>query len=393
MTPAGNSANVKIIFALTLIHFTGDFYVSFITPLLPVFTDRFALSLAQVGLLTGLARVLGFVVQPPVGYLADRYPTRFFVLGGPLLAMVSICLTGLAPSFAVLLGLVAAGSIGSSMFHPPSAAMVATFAGRQFGLCMSIFNMGGTLSFGIGPLFITWLVGAFGLAATPYSILIGLPALVFLFAVVPVPQAEGFTDLGLAGSLRQAFGDCWRPVAIVWAIMTLRAFVSQSFLTYLPIWAAREGHSLTSVGVIVACYTIAGALSGVVAGHLSDRIGFKPIFYAAHLLAVPSIYLLLLIPGFWVYINTFCVGFFLLATLPVGLALAQRIAPKGKSMVSSLMMGLSWGVGGMLTPVTGTLADAFGIRPVLLAVALVSLATMILVRFLPEPRDGLACGG
>lgn len=390
MTPANDKTNVKLIFALTLIHFTGDFYVSFITPLLPVFTDKFALTLAEVGLLTGLARVLGFVVQPPVGYLADHYRTRFFVLGGPLLAMVSICLTGIAPSFGVLLVLVAAGSVGSSMFHPPSAAMVSTFAGRHFGLCMSIFNMGGTLSFGIGPLFITWLVAAHGLGAMPYSLLVGLPAMAFLVAVVPAPEAEGFKDLGLVGSLREAFGDCWKPVAIVWVIMTLRAFVSQSFLTYLPIWAAREGHSLASVGIIVACYTIAGALSGVVAGHLSDRIGYKPIFYAAHLLAVPSIYLLLLVPGKWVYLNTFLTGFFLLATLPVGLALAQRIAPKGKSMVSSLMMGFSWGVGGMLTPVTGSLADAYGIRPVLLAVALVSLATMVLVRFLYEPRNGRA---
>ncbi len=43
--------DVKVIFALTLIHFTGDFYVSFVSPLLPVFVDKFALSLAQVGLI------------------------------------------------------------------------------------------------------------------------------------------------------------------------------------------------------------------------------------------------------------------------------------------------------------------------------------------------------
>jgi FSR family fosmidomycin resistance protein-like MFS transporter len=237
-------------------------------------------------------------------------------------------------------------------------------------------------------LFVTWLVGAYGLAAMPYSLWVGLPAMVFLIAVVPVTQAEGFGDLGLAGSVKMAFGRVWKPVAIVWVIMTLRAYVSQSFLTYLPIWAAREGHSLISVGAIVACYTIAGAFSGIVAGHLSDRMGFKPIFYAAHLLAVPSIYLLMLVPGFWIYVHSFLCGFFLLATLPVGLALAQRIAPKGKSMVSSLMMGLSWGTGGIMTPLTGSLADVFGIRPVLLGVALVSLATMVLVRYLPEPLEG-----
>ena len=41
------SSNLKILFALTLIHFTGDFYTSFIKPLFPVFVDKLGLSLTQ----------------------------------------------------------------------------------------------------------------------------------------------------------------------------------------------------------------------------------------------------------------------------------------------------------------------------------------------------------
>jgi FSR family fosmidomycin resistance protein-like MFS transporter len=39
----------KILVALSLVHFSGDFYSSFINPLFPVFMDRMGLSLAQVG--------------------------------------------------------------------------------------------------------------------------------------------------------------------------------------------------------------------------------------------------------------------------------------------------------------------------------------------------------
>ena len=80
---------MNVILALTLVHFIGDFYNSFILPLLPVFIDKFSLTLAQAGLVTGLSRFLAFVVQPPVGYVADRHPSRIFALGGPLLVMVS----------------------------------------------------------------------------------------------------------------------------------------------------------------------------------------------------------------------------------------------------------------------------------------------------------------
>ena len=54
--------NKKAIFALFLIHFIGDFYNSFITPLLPLFINKFSLTLAQAGLITGLGRFLAFIV-------------------------------------------------------------------------------------------------------------------------------------------------------------------------------------------------------------------------------------------------------------------------------------------------------------------------------------------
>jgi MFS transporter, FSR family, fosmidomycin resistance protein len=60
--------------------------------------------------------------------------------------------------------------------------------------------------------------------------------------------------------------------------MVLRSFVTQSFLAFTPILYAREGYPLVSIGLIVSLFTVAGAVSGLIAGHLSDRIGYKPIF-------------------------------------------------------------------------------------------------------------------
>ncbi len=52
--------NKHAIFALFLIHFMGDFFQSFIRPLLPVLANKFDLSLAQVGLITGIATFMAF---------------------------------------------------------------------------------------------------------------------------------------------------------------------------------------------------------------------------------------------------------------------------------------------------------------------------------------------
>ena len=66
--------------------------------------------------------------------------------------------------------------------------------------------------------------------------------------------------------------------------------------------------------------------------------------------------------------------------------MAQKLAPHGKSMVSSLMMGLAQGVGGMMTPLVGSLADLYSIRTVLYGLALIPLLSIGLVWFFPEKR-------
>jgi FSR family fosmidomycin resistance protein-like MFS transporter len=379
-------AQTKVIIALALVHFTGDFYAAFINPLLPLLVEKLSLTLTQVGLIAGISRFFAFIIQPSAGYIADHYHTRLFILGGPFLAVLFIPLVGVAPSFALLLVFISLGSIGTAMFHPTSAGMVSTYAGSHPGFSMSIFNMGGTLAFGAGPLFIAFFVNAFGLEASPWTMIVGLCLLLFLYKIVPLPTGEGLGGFGFIGSIRLALGKVWKAIALIWVVMVLRSFVSQSFLTFLPVYYAREGYSLISIGTIVALFTVAGAMSGLIAGHLSDRVGYKPVFFAAHGLATPSLFLLLLLPGRWVYVNAFLTGFFILATLPLGVSMAQELAPQGKSMVSSLMMGLAFGTGGMMTPLTGMAADQFSIRPVLSFLAAGPLLTTALIALLPERR-------
>ena len=75
-----------------------------------------------------------------------------------------------------------------------------------------------------------------------------------------------------------------------------------------------------------------------------------------------------------------------MATMPLGVAMAQELAPRGRSMVSSLMMGLAFGFGGMLAPVTGKLADIFSIREVLYFLAIIPLLTIFVISMLPEKK-------
>ena len=242
-------ANVKVIFALTLVHFTGDFYSSFTSPLFPLFVDKLGHSLAQVGTIAGIIRLLAFIVQPPVGYLADQYQSRIFIFAGLLLPVIFIPLSGICTGFWTLLFAIMLGSIGSSMFHPSVTGMIPVYSGSKSGFFMSVFNTGGTLAFGIGPLFITWYADRFGLKLLPFTMLFGLSTGINLYYSVPMPQPEGMKHLGFFKTIKQSLGSAWKIIILIWAVMFLRAVVGQSFLTFMPVFYVEKGFSIVSAGI------------------------------------------------------------------------------------------------------------------------------------------------
>jgi FSR family fosmidomycin resistance protein-like MFS transporter len=376
--------NMRVIFALTLVHFTGDFYSAFTTPLFPLFVNKLGLSLTQVGVIAGLNRFLAFIVQPSAGYWADRYPSRLFPIGGLLLTVICIPLCGVAVGFWSLLLVIAMGSVGSSLFHPAVTGMVPVYAGAKAGLSMSIFNTGGTLAFGVGPLFITWYAARFGLGAVPLTMVFGLTVALYLYLALPGPPAAAKMPDGFLATLRESLGPAWRAVALIWLVMVLRALAGQSFLTFMPLLYVQEGYSLVAAGVIFAIFTVAGTFSGILAGIWSDHIGPKPVFLIAHGLMTPVLLVFLQLKGPWVYPGALLAGGFVLATLPLGVVMAQALAPRGRSMVASLMMGFAFGLGGLASPLMGWLADLYSIRAVLTGAAFIPLVTVALILRFPH---------
>ena len=381
------SANLKILFALSLIHFTGDFYSSFINPLFPIFVDKLGLTLTQVGIIAGTMRLLAFIIQPTVGYWADRYQSRAFIFIGLSLTIVFIPITGIAPNFWLLLLCVALGSAGSAMFHPSVTGMVPLYAGTKAGFSMSIFNTGGTLAFGLGPLFITWYVAYFGLAAMPATMIGGLLVLVYLLKVIPKPQSEGMKRSGFFGAIKESLGSAWKVIGLIWLVMFMRAVVGQSFLTFMPVLFVQKGYSVVSAGTIYAVFLVSGTLSGLLSGHISDRIGFKPVFLFTFLFMSPALWLLLQLNGNWIYFGAALAGSFVLAPLPLGVSMAQTLAPRGRSMVASLMMGFAFGLGGIVAPVVGKLADTYTISPVLSVIAGIPLLIIPVISLFPKTRS------
>ena len=161
---------------------------------------------------------------------------------------------------------------------------------------------------------------------------------------------------GFAATVRKSLGPAWRVIALIWLVMVLRALTGQSFMTFMPLLYVQDGYSLVAAGSIFALFTVAGTISGI----------------------------FLQLEGRWVYPGALLAGGFVLATLPLGVVMAQSLAPQGRSMVASLMMGFAFGLGGLAAPLIGRLADIYSIRTVLTGAALIPLVTVALIAFFPR---------
>ena len=78
------------------------------------------------------------------------------------------------------------------------------------------------------------------------------------------------------------------------------------------------------------------------------------------------------------------IGYVSLLASPVNMALAQKLMPEFKSMISGFIGGFSWGVIGILLPLISLLAEKTGIMNVLLAMTLIPLFFAYYIKYLPQ---------
>lgn len=350
----------KSLVVLASAHLITDIYNNFLPPLMPLLIQKMNLSLALAGSLVTIRAIASFLTQPAVGYISDRTEIRLFVLFGPLVTGIFGGFLGIAPSYWTLALCLIMGGIGHSAVHPQGAAMTGDIGRRRAGFSMSVWMFGGTLGMALGPIIVTVMVSIFGLSGTVYTIVLALIMTVFLIRFAPTPPSR--KDLADAYSLRTHLFPRIGPLAVLWLLAVIRTATGMSFLNFLSILLIQRGFPLFTSGLAVSLFTGGGALGGFIGGILSDRVGRKKVMLASFLLSPVALLLFLETHGIpslgLLVIGGICIW----GTTSVLIVAAQEIAPKSRTLVSSMIMGVSLGVGSILVTVTGLLGDTIGLE-------------------------------
>lgn len=370
---------VVLALAMTAGHFINDAYGAMLTPLTPALQQKYGVSIAAVTLLGSVYSLTSSVLQPLLGVVGERIDRRYAAALGPLITGLGLTLMGFVPWFGALVLLVAMAGFGSGFFHPAGAAYVAQNSPPdRRGLWASIFSAGGTGGMALGPVF-----AGVGLTHLPWFALIGVVVAAITFAVTP-----SGTQKAKRVSLAEYVGIFRGPLVWLWGMAVLRSLASMGYNAMLPFILLGKGFGQKEVGLTLAVYSIASAVGGILGGRYSDRYGRIPVLRAAIFSTIPFFAVLILSSPahWWFYPLTFLVGAAVNASIPVGVVTAQEYAPGHVAVASSIMMGFSWGVAGLLVFLVGALADLTSPTTAALFSLSLLLPSALIAARLPEPK-------
>ncbi len=372
-------------------HFTNDMFGGVLTLFLPEAKERFALGNGEVGLIALAYASASSLSQPFFGWFTDRQlrrwvPSAVLIWGG-----IFTSLYGVAGSYPTLLVFAALAGLASGAYHPLGASSAAAVTDpRTRNSALSLYTVGGTSGFALGPLVAVFFLAVFGPRGT--LALLPLAALVAALLFREMTNVAGRTRRARSSDVTEPEGDtiAWGALSRVIGTVMLRSWVFLSVLQFLPVWYSDLGYGRSFYGPLVTTVILAGAIGTLVGGSLADRIGERPVLLASLTFSIPPLLLIAGYPGPWAFAAGAAFAITADASLSVTLVAAQRLMPGRTGIASGAILGLGFITGGIGVPVTGRIADSVGIGPALASLALISALATVLA--LAIPPGALATG-
>ena len=279
--PAGRFIIVSMMFLFMVINL-ADRAVFGIS--IPLIQEEFRLSPQQSGLIGGLFFLLFPFTAIAVGYLADRYGSRWILL---LLALGWLLAQLIGANAQSEVGLMAS-RIMLGAFEGPAYAMALLEAYRAVGqgrrsVTTAVIALGSAIGLMVALPPLGWFISHSGWRAGYYL----LATLCLAWSVVWVLCMPTHTPKGTGSKTRQIrsatlLGYLLNPIVLGLMVAGLGA---NGVIALTSVWIAPFAHKvsgldLTQASVVAGLPWGLGALIALIAGHLSDRLTGKTTLIA-----------------------------------------------------------------------------------------------------------------
>jgi MFS transporter, FSR family, fosmidomycin resistance protein len=371
-------------------HFAHDLYPSYIGVLIPYVQSQLGISLALASLMVP-AQQMPSILQPFIGYFADRTSRRLFVVLTPGIAALSLSMIGLAPHLAVVILLLLVSGLASAAFHAPAVAMVGEFGGKKMGRAMAIFMAGGELARTVGPLVITAAIALFTFRGSFVVLVFGVAASIILYFTLDTTKGDARAKAGNQAAIKPLIKARLRPLTGLFGYSIIKAIATVPFHFFLVALLVSKGYSEWYAGIALSILFGSGVIGGFIGGSVSDRIGRKKTLTAVTLATAPLFYLYLYLENgsWWVLSILVVAGMVSLSVRPVNLAQTQELFPEARGPMAGMMLATGFVTMSLASIGFGTMADWIGIETAFWIIASMSFLALPFITLLPRQGEPL----
>ena len=377
-------------------HVATDIAQGGLPAILPFLIAEHHYSYAAAAGLVFAGNLLSAISQPFFGWLGDKVERPWFMIAGIMLASVGITLVGFFESYVMSCIAVIIMGVGVSLFHPEGSKLANIAAGEvNKGAGMSIFSVGGSAGFSIGPIIATAAIVAFGLRGTTVFLIPAIVASIILF-----PNLKEFKRLGTehkahvkedatSGDLPPDNVKGFTAVAIV---IFFRSCIQTSLNTFIPLfWIGIFLASTTTGNLHLSMYAACGIVATLLGGRLADRFGYRRVFRIGCFALPVFIFLFVfnrtpLYATILIILVSICLS---MSNSPLVLT-GQSFMPRHMGTASGVLFGLTVSMGGLMAPVIGRIGDVYGLEQAMFAIACFSIGCFVTVFFIPKLAPVLA---
>ena len=378
-----NATTSRKLYLIYFQHFLNDLHVSFLQTFLPFLVEKLDITVAQAGILTALPGLFDMLLQPFFGFVSDMTCRPYMIAWAPILTALGASLIPSAPSYGTALILVSIWGLGSTIFHPQAHGSIGYIGTiEKMPIQLAFFSALGILGSSMSPLYATFLFKY--CRHTPLNLFPVIPVAamgIFFWTVIPYIRKTTEKNRQCSTNFLKNATQVFSNIRSVWLVTFLRGITNQGVKFLFPLLVASRGGGIEKIGFSLFLLQLAKVLAPLAAGRLAIRYHSKKVLFFTQGLSPLLMFPELFNDG-WLPLISFLLGnAFLVSSSPLLVARAQKLAPTSKSMATSLIMGVAFGLSGLMMSIVGKIVDIRGLVPAFSIILLFPFFNLIIIRF------------
>lgn len=367
-------------------HFTNDFYMNLLPPILFAFSSSLGWTLTQQSMIAFIVITGGNLLQPVVGYLLDKIGKSGYLIISLVWISFMMSITGLITNYYLLIIIAGLASVASSIYHPLGSSTAINLSRGSRGKSLSVFMTIGGFAATFTPIITIPIVSEFGLKYLTFLMIPGFLVAYFLkFAKIDKIKYRVTNDKKI--KKKEISKNKVKYLSLLVCMSVIKVVLVRMMIVFGVQIMVMKGIGIIPAGIILSAHMFLSSVGTLSGGYLSDKFGERRIMIIFSILLFVIYSITIFSQGLLFVIGMILLGYTLNGPSTANITMAHNILPENINLGTGIIMGLSSTIAGVLILVFGKFSDIYGLMKMAQVIACLSLIPIFISLYISKKYD------